>query len=276
MVFDRAARDVAFDVMANISLPPRRPWPSDFPEVVVHSDVRSRDGHESYLAAKGGDAEAALNLALDLMDVDGAAERCLAGLIGSREVFLLPVVADEVMGFNAIPDAMAFALAHDLRLHGLKVAAVSGEVIQTNKVGHTRAPAFQRLVTPAMFDGDVRPGRSYLLVDDHVGLGGTLASLRGYVESRGGAVIGITTLTESRDARQIKLRTETLNVLRKRHGTDLDTLWRRQFGYGLDCLTEVEALVLCRQPSVDAIEAFLAKAAVEARGRGLEPAAGEH
>lgn len=109
-------------------------------------------------------------------------------------------------------------------------------------------------------------------MDDHVGLGGTLANLRGHVEAQGGTVIAMTTLTESRDARRIALRTETLNMLRTKHGKDLDALWRRQFGYGIDCLTEVEALILCRQPSVAAIEDFLAQAAIEARGRGFETA----
>lgn len=85
----------------------------------------------------------------------------------------------------------------------------------------------------------------------------------------------MTTLTESRDGRRISLSPETLVVLRALHGTALDQLWRRHFGYGLDCLTEVEAQNLCRQPSVDAIEDFLAQAAIEARGRGLEAAVGD-
>ena len=143
--------------------------------------------------------------------------------------------------------------------------------MQTNKVGHTRAPAFQRLVTPAEFDGVVQEGCNYILVDDHVGLGGTLANLRGHIETRGGLVIAITTLTESRDARRISLRPDTRNMLWTKHGEELDQLWQAQFGYGIDCLTEVEALNLCRQESVAGIENFLAKAAVEARGRGLEP-----
>lgn len=149
---------------------------------------------------------------------------------------------------------------------------IAGEIVQTNKVGHTRAPAFQRLVTPATFEGQVQPGANYVLVDDHVGLGGTLANLRGYVEARGGEVIAITTLTESRDARIISLQPATRIVLRDRHGQALDDLWQSQFGYGIDCLTEVEALNLCRQHSVAAIEDFLAQAAVEARGRGLQTA----
>ena len=80
----------------------------------------------------------------------------------------------------------------------------------------------------------------------------------------------MTTLTESRAARRIALRVETLDMLKEKHGKALDTLWRSQFGYGIDCLTEVEALVLCRQPSVAAIEDFLAQAAIEASGRGFQ------
>lgn len=247
------------------ALPIRLPWPPDFPDVVIHTDVRTRDRHPSYAAAKAGDAEAALVLASDLLSPNGIVS--LQEIIGNRSTLLLPVVADELTGFNAIPDAMAQVLGNEL---GTPV--IAGEIVQTNKVGHTRAPAFQRLVTPATFEGQVQPGANYVLVDDHVGLGGTLANLRGYVEARGGEVIAITTLTESRDARIISLQPATRIVLWERHGQALDDLWQSQFGYGIDCLTEVEALNLCRQHSVAAIEDFLAQAAVEARGRGLQTA----
>jgi hypothetical protein len=248
-----------------MTLPPRTPWPVDFPDVVIHTDVKTRDASPFYAAAKAGDAESALSLALALRSPQAIAR--LGDIVEGRNPFLLPVVADETTGFNAIPDALAQALGRKL---GLEVA--TGTVVQTNKVGHTRAPSFQRLVTPAEFDGPVEEGRNYLLVDDHVGLGGTLANLRGYVESKGGAVIAMTTLTESRNARTISLRPATRDMLWDKHGEALDQLWQDQFGYGIDCLTEVEAQNLCRQPSVAAIEDFLAQAAVEARGRGLEPA----
>ena len=246
-------------------LPVRLPWPPDFPEVVIHTGVRIRDSHPGYRAAKAGDANAALTLASDLLSPEGIVR--LRVIVNHRAALLLPVVADELTGFNAIPDAMAHILGNALGL-----AVVAGEIVQTNKVGHTRAPAFQRLVTPATFEGRVQAGASYVLVDDHVGLGGTLANLRGYVEARGGTVITMTTLTESRDARAISLRPDTRDVLRERHGEELDDLWKSQFGYGIDCLTEVEALNLCRQQSVTGIEDFLAQAAIEARGRGLQTA----
>ena len=246
-------------------LPIRLPWPPDFPDVVIHTDVRTRDDHPGYTAAKAGDAEAALMLASDLMSIEGITR--LRDIIGNRPSLILPVVADELTGFNAIPDAMAQVLGN-----ALNCPVMAGEIVQTNKVGHTRAPAFQRLVTPATFEGQVQVGANYVLVDDHVGLGGTLANLRGYVEARGGHVIAITTLTESRDARVISLQPETRNVLWERHGQALDDLWQCQFGNGIDCLTEVEALNLCRQHSVAGIEDFLAQAAIEARGRGLQTA----
>lgn len=246
---------------------PRLPWPAGFPDVVIHTEVRVRDSHPDYAAAKGGDVEAALVLAIDLISDD--ASRQLKHVVGFRSAVLLPVVADETLGFNAIPDAMAQVLSRELGLE-----AVAGEVVQTNKVGHTRAPTFQRIVTPATFGGRVRSDADYVLVDDHVGLGGTLANLRGYVEARGGRVIAMTALTESREARRISLRSETLTMLKERHGKELDTFWTAEFGYGIDCLTEIEAQNLCRQPSLAAIEDFLAQAAIEARGRGLDPAAG--
>lgn len=243
----------------------RLPWPANFPDVVVHTIVRERDGHPAYASAKAGDPEAALTLASDLLD--SRSVEVLRSIVRAREALLLPVIADETLGFNAIPDAMAQVLGRDLDL-----PVIAGEIVQTNKVGHTRAPAFQRLVTPAVFDGDVQVGAAYVLVDDHVGLGGTLANLRGHVEAHGGHVVAVTTLTESRDARRISLRPATRDMLWELHGKELDQLWQAQFGHGIDCLTEVEALQLCRQPSVAGIENFLAKAAVEARGRGLAPA----
>jgi len=246
------------------NLATRTPWPPNFPDVILHTDVSTRDADPDYHAAKSGDADAALLLARRLIADEAAAE--LGRLIGERHAFLLPVVADETAGFNAIPDAMA-------RLLGkmLGVPVFSGEIVQINKVGHTRAPTFQRIVTPAIFDGMVEPKADYVLVDDHVGVGGTLANLRGYVELRGGRVIGITTLTESRDARRISLRPETLSMLSGRHGEELDTFWKAQFDHRIDSLTEIEAQNLCRQKSFAAIKDILAQAAIEARGRGLRP-----
>jgi hypothetical protein len=177
----------------------------------------------------------------------------------------MPVSALEDAGFNAIPDAMADVLAE-----ALNWPRSAGVIVQSNRVGHTRARAFNRLVTPAAFEGRVFKGTEYVLIDDHIGLGGTLANLKGYIETGGGCVVAMTTLTESRGAHLIALQTDTRNVLNKRHGEALNQLWKEQLGHGIDCLTNIEGSVLSREPTVDAIRDRLAQASVEVRERGLD------
>jgi hypothetical protein len=244
-------------------LPSRLPWPDNFPQVVVSSSLASRDGHPLYVPAKSGSADAALALAKDL--ITPAAINSLKKIIAGKPALILPVVADETMGFNAIPDGMAHVLGSTLKLD-----IVVGDIVQSNKVGHTRARAFQRIVTPAEFKGEVIEGANYVVLDDHVGLGGTLANLKGYVETRGGVILCMGTLTQSRDAQQISLTQMTRTELWSKHGQALDILWQTVFWHGIDSLTELEALILCRQPSVIDIENFLAQAAIEARSRGLD------
>ena len=60
-------------------------------------------------------------------------------------------------------------------------------------------------------------------------------------------------------------------MLRERHGQPLKSFWDAVFGHGLDCLTEVEAAYLARQPSLELIRARMAEAAEQARGRGMAP-----
>ena len=243
---------------------PRSLWPADFPDVIIHGDVRARNAHPSYALAKSGNADAAKVLAEEMLSVKGT-ER-LAQLSAGRSPILLPVTAEEVAGFNAIPDAMAHVLG--LRL-GLTVS--TGAILQLSKVGHTKADGWHRLVTPAEFTGEVEAGAEYILVDDHVGFGGTLANLRGFIEQNGGTVLGMTTLTETREARQIAVRHEALNVLCSKHGSELADFWNREFGHGLDCLTNIEAGYLCRVESVDAIKTRMAQAAELACSRGFSP-----
>ena len=240
----------------------RMPWPPAFPEVVVHANLADRDSHPDFPAAKAGDKDAAARLAVSLTSARVWTQ--LNALAGSDAV-LLPVAALETDGFNAIPDAMARVAAG-----WLKLDLSAGRVIQFNRVGHTRASGWHRLVTPPLFEGAIERGRNYILVDDHIGLGGTLANLRGHIEGKGGRVVAMTTLTESREARTIAVRAETLNVLRMTHGRQLEDLWQETFGHGLDCLTEVEAGYLARQLSVDLIRTRMAEAAEQARRRGVQ------
>ena len=240
------------------------PWPSGFPEVVVHSSERERDAHPDYKAAKAGDSEAAFRLVRDLVKVECVEK--LKALVGDQQAKLASVSAIESAGYNAIPEAMAVELQH---LTGLPLE--TGELRQSNRVFHTRTDAWHRFVTPAEFRGSVFQA-PYLLIDDHVGMGGTLANLRGYIEENGGRVVAMTTLSETRDARRIALTLDTLNMLNCMHGQELGEFWREHVGFSLDCCTELEGAYLCRKRSADYIRRCLVKAAKRAREAGLPSA----
>jgi hypothetical protein len=238
--------------MASSEMSLRAPWTADFREVVVHTTVRRRDAHPDYTAAKSGQREAAVRIACDLLAdaaVDAIRER-----VGDRRPTIVPVRAIETTGINLIPDAMSHELGRRLGL------PVTTALVQTNTVGHTRASGFHRLAFQPTFDGAVQPRGTYLLVDDHVGLGATLANLRGHIESHGGHVLLATTMSASRGSEVLALRGPTLQALREKHGEPLDAYWRENFGFGIDLLTEAEAGYLRRTPSLDAIRAGVATA----------------
>jgi len=232
----------------------RIPWQRDFPEVVVHVPVAIRDAHVDHASAKAGAHGASVRLARELV-VPTAVGRLRAAL-ESRRPIVVPVRAIEAHGINLIPDAMAHELARMLDLN------VTTEIVQTNTVGHTRAGGYHRLVFQPTFAGKVEPGADYVLVDDHVGLGSTLANLRGYLEAEGGRVIAATTMSASRQSEVLALRPDTLQSLREKHGQPLEDIVREQLTFELDRLTEAEAGYLLRSASVDAIRAGM----VAARG----------
>ena len=51
-------------------------------------------------------------------------------------------------------------------------------LVQINKVGHTKSSGWHRLTHQALFDGKVSAKEKYLLLDDFIGQGGTLAILQ--------------------------------------------------------------------------------------------------
>ena len=146
-----------------------------FPDVILHAEESVVKKHPSYAAAKAGDTDAAVELihaTLSLTAINKISEMFPA------QTHLLAVQALETEGVNLIPAALAEGLS---RLLALPVAT---GVIQINRVTHTGASGYHRLASPALFEGEVK-APTYLLVDDFIGQGGTLANLKGYVESQG-------------------------------------------------------------------------------------------
>lgn len=222
----------------------RTPW-NDFPPIVIHSPELPVKRHADYLAAKSGDAEAAFALVRDSFAIEALAT--LLHLIRERPPILVSVHAVERVGVNAIPEALADEIGRRLGFE------IEGSLVQANIVGHTGASGFARLARQAAFEGNVKPGADYLLVDDFVGQGGTLTNLKGHIEAQGGRAIGATTLTGKPYSAILQPTTDQITALRTKHGRALEEWWRNRFGYTFDCLTQSEARYLERSPDADTI-----------------------
>lgn len=164
------------------------------------------------------------------------------------EPVLVSVHAEETVGVNAIPEVMADLLA---KILGWELERL---VVQANVVNHTGANGFARLARQAIFKGKIIPRCNYLIVDDFIGQGGTIANLRGHIMQQGGSVIGATVLTGKDYSAILALENDRLNALRDQHG-HIEKWWKERFGFGFDCLTASEARYLIQTPESERIRA---------------------
>ena len=242
--------------------PPRVPW-RDFPDaVLLATEPRTRQ-HREYAGAKSGDAAAAGRLVAALVEESdlAAIRTLLARATGDPPPVLVSAHAYEREGFNAIPGALARLIGKHFGL------PCDTRVVQSNIVGHTGADGYGRLARQAAFEGKVERDREYLMVDDFIGQGGTLANLRGWLQKRGGRVIGAVVLAGKPYSAKLNPAEEQLHELERKHGRSFEKWWREHFGHTFDCLTQSEARYLTRSPDADTIRDRLA-AAVCAGGDG--------
>jgi adenine/guanine phosphoribosyltransferase-like PRPP-binding protein len=171
-------------------------------------DDTALKAHAAYAAAKSGDPAAAVQLVVDLAEL---LARRVSATIPSNVIFIAPH-AREALGDNAIPQVLARAFA------GAIAARADREIVQQSRVFHTGADPMERLNNRARFDGPVLKGARYVLVDDVMTMGGTLAELAHHIQSSGGAVAGVVVLTNAaRSGRLIPARRITA-LLERRHG----------------------------------------------------------
>jgi adenine/guanine phosphoribosyltransferase-like PRPP-binding protein len=230
--------------MSALIQPPRTPW-GDFPDVLIHSDESTVKKHPCYVAAKSGDGNSAIELVLATMSPLQNVR--LAQLLQGHTPTLVSAHAYEREGVNAIPEIFADELGKELGW------PVDTAVLQTNVVAHTGADGFSRLARQAEFAGAIESGREYVLVDDFVGMGGTLANMKGYIESQGGRVLAAVCLTGKPHSAKLALSEERLLELRLKHGTELENWWVGRFAHAFDALTESEARYLSRTETADTI-----------------------
>lgn len=214
---------------------------TSMPDAIIGSTLGSASSHPDYAAAKGGDIEAAVRLAMDLVTPDLVAK--VRAAIGDSKPLVVPVAAEEASGRNKIPRAAAEVLAHRL---GLKAA---NGIVQANRARRTGMDGLDRIFAPVDFAGVVE-AKPYLLVDDTLTQGGTFAALASHIREGGGTVAGVIALTGKQYSAKIQPTTESLASLRQKHG-DLENEFRAATGYGFDALTESEARYLARYEPAD-------------------------
>lgn len=243
--------------------PKRFAWGAFPPALILAAESHVMQ-HTLYTAAKSGDAAAAARVVQSLVLAEGIdqARALVTQHCGSGAPVLASAHAYEREGVNAIPAALAELLRERLGL------AVETGIVQTNVVSHTGADGWGRLARQAAFDGAVEPGREYVLVDDFVGQGGTLANLRGHILAGGGKVCAAIVLTGKPYSATLAPSKEQLDELRQRHANGLEQWWQDRLGHAFDCLTQSEARYLARTEDADAVRDRFAQAQQGGSGPG--------
>lgn len=212
--------------------PKRLPWEDDFPPVLIHAQKSEITTHPWFAAARSGDVDGAALLVADTLSGPVADQLALLGT--GAPPLLAAVHARKLDGLNVLPAVLAQAL------HLLLGWELDLELVQANIVDHAGAIGFPHLARQAVFDGKVQAGRSYVLVDDFVVQGGTLANLRGHILHHGGQVLAATVLTGNPSAAQLAPARTLIDDMGGKHGS-IEQWWSETFGYGFDCLTAAEA-----------------------------------
>jgi len=239
-----------------------------FPEQVLVLSLFRKDSelksHDRYVAAKGGDPVAALDLIVDL---------ALPWLLEHQVRFEQPCVfvaphATEVSGDNAIPQTLAAVCASVFK------GMVDTTIVQTDRVYHTGADPMERMATRAEFEGTVQREQRYVLVDDVTNMGGTLAELSNFIQHHGGIVQDVVVLVNAGRDPLLQPKRQPVRLLTERYRHEFIEI----FGIEPHALTANEANYLVGFKSADEIRNRLAKAEQEIdrrlRSKGLTRTSG--
>ena len=217
----------------------------DFPAVMRNSGEHQLARSMDYIAAKFGDDEAALRLIGETLKDDTI--RTISYAVKDQNPCLLPVIATNDQGTDKIPIAMACVIADRLNLD------VEVGIVQIDQLVRNDVKPEYKVANNPRFSGEVETGRNYLLLDGSLGMGNTIAALRGFVENRGGHAMAAMVMTADARALNLPVSLEMVNELQYRHGTQIHQFFRENFNYAIDKLTQREANFICNTPSLDRI-----------------------
>jgi hypothetical protein len=233
-------------------------WPKNFPELINMTNLstledKKNGNFELLKKAKSGDLDAALELVARVAKEDRIID------IGKKypNATIVPVHAQEASGLNKLPIFFA------IKIQSLTGLDINSTIVQTNRAQRTEKSRIERLFQNVEFDGDVKKGYNYIIVDDVVTQGGTVRRLREYIEDNDGNVVAIASLSPGfASPRQIAITDYTLNRLKENFGYEEIRRVLNEFGIAdsPEELTEAEGRDIIK--SFRSIDAF--------RNRGIE------
>lgn len=212
----------------------RVPW-GDFPDVQIHTTVSKLVNCPEYQAAKSGNYKAAYEVVKSCIKEDK-----LNSL--PKTDFVVPVIQMDGERQNALPLAFAKFVS---KFTG---AELKLDIIQTNQVSHTKSTGIERLQNQPEFEGlgNFKQG-SYLVLDDVVTYGSTLANLRGYIENEGGKVELSSTLAAGYGSTKI---VPPAKIMREVKNDENYNKFTDKIGFSAECLTNREARHLLRSKEI--------------------------
>ena len=212
----------------------RSAW-ENFPDAITNGNLGDLKKDPEYVEAKAGDEYAAWRLVNRLFK-----EETIISIIekfnpNADSTLLLPVLAEEHCGYNKIPLATAILISKKIDIPYCKT------IFQTNCIGRTNKNGDSRLLFQPTFGGIVEKGKNYILIDDTLTMGGTIAALRSFVIQNGANVIGAIVMTSQQRSLQLAPTAEILENIRNKFGENIEDFLNKELGYGLKELTQAEA-----------------------------------
>ncbi len=178
---------------------------------------------------------------------------------------IVPVDAVEGAGKNKIPLAIAKVISEELG-----GVVIDNEIKQSNKVSRTGQGINHRLAFMPTFQGGVAP-KKYLIVDDTLRVGGTIANLRGHINKHGGKTIGVFVMQSDEQSLTLQPSQKTYNKLYNKHQKEkVDEFCIKEFGFDSTCLTRGEAGNIAASTSLDEMGRRISDAREHGRRNGFE------
>jgi len=232
-------------------------WNPDFPPVmqfVDHNNCYAKpwillEEHPDYDAAKNHeDRIAALSLVHSFLKTPENQAQLKILKKQYPLSIIVPVRAIEAGGKNKLPVALAEYIGDRAGME------INDNIVQTNRVHRTGKDEWYRFAFRPSFDGEVKSGRNYIIVDDVFSNGGSFNELRLFIEKNGGKVVHAAAMSLGGHGDKIAPNPEIIKALVDKYGADTLSLFLKEvnlYGGNYKALTNPEAFALRRAPSLD-------------------------